>query len=641
MRFPPSFIEEIKQRLPVSAVVGKRVRLQKAGREWKGLSPFNSEKTPSFFVNDQKQAWFDFSSGKNGNIFTFVMETEGLSFPEAVERLAGEAGLQVPQMSREAEEREEKRASLYDVMEMAARFFEEQLRAAAGSKARAYLGGRDLGLETQRAFRLGFAPNEKFALRDWLASKGVAKEAMIEAGLLVHGDDIAVPYDRFRDRVMFPIADSRGKIIAFGGRAMEKDVPAKYLNSPDTPLFHKGHVLYNHHIARKAAHDRGTVIAVEGYVDVIAMSRAGFPNAVAPLGTALTQDQLGLLWRMGDEPILCFDGDKAGRRAAYRAIDNALPLLQPGKSLRFALLPEGQDPDDLLRTQGAGAIETAIGAARPLAELLWTREYEAQPLDTPERRAAFEARMREALSAISDESVRRHYRADMDERLRGLFDIRRDRPPRGGGWGGPGRNFDRAPGGRFGGGASFASGLAAKASPGLASHPMFAARPSATPREAMILAIFARHPVLLERRIEELADLHLTGRDAERFRRGLIDVVGSEAEPEAIPGLMQRIGLTAQLAHLEGLVRPGDRWLLDPEANLSRVSDALRQALALHRRAVTLHTELKAAERALAESDDETALARILEVKTELADLDGTEADPDEAAAAAGSRSRA
>ena len=617
MRFPPSFIDEIKARLPVSAVVGKRVRLQKAGREWKGLSPFNSEKTPSFFVNDQKQAWFDFSSGRNGNIFTFVMETEGLSFPEAVERLAGEAGLQVPQMTREAEEREEKRSSLYDVVEMAARFFEEQLRAAAGAKARAYLAGRDLGQETQRAFRLGYAPNEKFSLRDWLAGKGVAKEAMIEAGLLIHGDDIAVPYDRFRDRVMFPICDARGRPIAFGGRAMEKDVPAKYLNSPDGPLFHKGHLLYNHHVARKAAHERGTVIAVEGYVDVIAMSRAGFPNAVAPLGTALTPDQIGLLWRMGEEPILCFDGDKAGRRAAYRAIDNALPLLQPGKSLRFALLPEGQDPDDLLRGSGPEAIRSVIDAARPLAELLWAREIEAQPLDTPERRAAFEKRVREALSAIADESVRRHYRSDMDGRLASLFEQRRESRPARPGWRerSPDRGFERA--GAFRGPGGRPSAMP-KASPALARHALFAAHPAATPREALILAILAHHPDLLETRVEELAELPLIGRDSERFRRGLLDVVGSEAPPEAIPAMMRRIGLSAQLAHLEGVVRPGDRWTLTPEVDLSRVSDALRQAL-----------ELVAAERAVADADDETAFARIQEVKAELADLEGTEADPD------------
>src|SRR6476646_2727773 len=331
MRFPPQFLDELRARLLVSEVVGRRVRLKKAGREWRGLSPFNQEKTPSFFVNDQKMAWFDFSSGKNGNIFDFVMMTEGLSFPEAVERLAGEAGLPLPTISRAEEARDERRKTLNDVMELAAKFFEATLAARAGAKARGYLA-------------------ERFALKEHLGKEGITTPDMIEAGLLVAGDDIPVPYDRFRDRVMFPITDLRGRVIAFGGRALEKDVPAKYLNSPETPLFHKGDNLYNHQTARKATHDGASLIVVEGYVDVIAMVTAGFPGSVAPLGTALTENQLALLWKMADEPILCFDGDRAGQKAAYRAADLALPALLPGKSLRFALLPEGQDPDDLARS---------------------------------------------------------------------------------------------------------------------------------------------------------------------------------------------------------------------------------------------------------------------------------------------------
>ena len=314
MRFPPSFLDEIKARLPVSEVVRRRVKLMKSGREWKGLSPFNSEKTPSFFVNDQKMAWFDFSSGQNGNIFDFLMRTEGLTFPEAVERLASDAGLPLPTVSRESEQRERQRASLLDVMEMAAKFFEAELQARGGAKARGYLADRGLMPPIQRQFRLGYAPAERYALRDHLASKGVLAEQMMEGGLLVHGEDIPVPYDKFRDRVMFPICDRSGRVIAFGGRAMEKDIPAKYMNSPETPLFHKGNVLYNQHNARKAAHDLGTVIAVEGYVDVISMSAAGFPHVVASLGTALTPSQCELLWRMAEEPILCFDGDRAGSR---------------------------------------------------------------------------------------------------------------------------------------------------------------------------------------------------------------------------------------------------------------------------------------------------------------------------------------
>lgn len=625
MRFPPSFIEEIKARLTVSAVVGRRVALKKAGREWRGLSPFNAEKTPSFYVNDQKQAWFDFSSGKNGNIFTFLMETEGLTFPEAVERLAQEAGLPIPQMTREAEEREKQRSTLHDVMEMAAGFFEGELKGAAGAKARRYLDGRELDLPTRAAFRLGYAPADRFALRDHLAGKGVDRDAMIEAGLLVHGDDIPVPYDRFRDRIMFPIADARGRIIAFGGRAMEADVPAKYLNSPDTPLFHKGRVVYNHHHARKAAHDRGTVIAVEGYVDVIAMTRAGFPNTVAPLGTALTEDQLGLLWRMADEPILCFDGDKAGRRAAYRAIDVAMPLLQAGKSLRFALLPEGQDPDDLYRDAGPGAIEAVLQSARPLADLLWVRETEAAPMDTPERKAAFEQRLRETLNAVKDDTVRRHYRADMDARLAALFNTSqptygrvpfRDRNnARFSGRGGPlTRPGQKAP---------------LRASMALAGHAMFAAKPAVSPREALILTLLARHPVLLEQQIDDIADLHFNGREAEKLRRGLVDAIASGAEPDAVPTLLARIGLGSQIARLETLVRPGDRWALAPDADEMRVADSLRQALALHRRAITLHSQLQAAERELARDGHEAALERIREIKIELAALDGAEADLD------------
>ena len=327
MKFPPSILEEIRARLPTSAVVGRRVKLTKAGREFKGLSPFNAEKSPSFFVNDQKGFYHDFSSGKHGDIFSFLMETEGIAFPEAVERLAAEAGVTLPKISAEAEEQETRNRTLHEVMDLAQAFFQSALLGKDGQRARAYLEGRSLGRSVWERFGIGFAPAGRFTLRDHLAGKGVSAEAMIETGLLISGDDIAVPYDRFRDRVMFPITDARGRMIAFGGRALDKDAPAKYLNSPDTPLFHKGRVLFNHHLARKAAHDKGTVIAVEGYIDVVSMSLAGFANTVAPLGTALTEDQLTLLWRMTDEPILCFDGDKAGRRAAYRAIDVALPQL--------------------------------------------------------------------------------------------------------------------------------------------------------------------------------------------------------------------------------------------------------------------------------------------------------------------------
>src|SRR5512139_524975 len=411
MRFTPQFLDELKARLPVSEVVGRRVKLVRAGREFKGLSPFNKENTPSFFVNDQKQAWFDFSSGKNGSIFDFVMESEGVSFPEAVERLAQMAGVPLPKDSREDEQRDARRKTLHDVMEIAAKFFQDTLAGRTGAKARGYLADRGLDPATQLSFRLGYAPPERFALKEHLGSHNIPVEDMVETGLLVAGDDIPVPYDRFRDRVIFPITDLRGRVIAFGGRALEKDAQAKYLNSPETPLFHKGATLYNIAAARQAAHagkstqsaqeNAGApIIAVEGYVDVIAMVNAGYPATVAPLGTALTEDQLGLLWKMADEPILCFDGDSAGLRAAYRAVDLAMPRLKPGKSLKFALLPQGQDPDDLARSGGREAVSDVIGAARPLAEMLWARETEGHSFDTP---------------------VRRDYRQDFSARLSQFF----------------------------------------------------------------------------------------------------------------------------------------------------------------------------------------------------------------------------
>ena len=307
------------------------------------------------------------------------------------------------------------------MIELAAKFFESTLQSRAGAKARGYLADRGIEPKTQLRFRIGYAPAERFALKEALGAQGVSAEDMVEAGLLVHGEDIPVPYDRFRDRVMFPITDLRGRVIAFGGRALDKDAPAKYLNSPETPLFHKGATLYNIAAARQAAHQGATVVAVEGYVDVIAMVTAGYEAAVAPLGTALTEEQLALLWKMADEPVLCFDGDGAGRRAAYRAVDLALPHVQPGKSLKFAILPDGQDPDDLARSGGREAVGEVIGSARPLAAMLWQRETEAGGFDTPERRAGLDRRIAEVTNAIADPSVRKYYRQDLEERVASLF----------------------------------------------------------------------------------------------------------------------------------------------------------------------------------------------------------------------------
>src|ERR1700676_5417190 len=445
MRFTPQFLDELRARLPVSEVVGRRVKLKKAGREWKGLSPFQQEKSPSFTVNDQKGFYHDFSSGKHGDIISFLMETEGVGFAEAVERLASMAGMPLPAATPDAARHEQRRKTLYDVMELAAKFFADTLASRHGAKARGYLADRAISPAVQLQFRIGYAPGERFALKEHLCAQGIPVEDMVEAGLLVAGDDIPVPYDKFRDRVMFPIADLRHRVIAFGGRALEKDVAAKYMNSPETPLFHKGDNLYNLAPARLAPHNGSPLVVVEGYVDVIAMVGAGFPASVAPLGTALTENQLALLWKMADEPILCFDGDKAGQNAAWRAADLALPHLKPGKSLRFALLPEGQDPDDLARSGGRGAIEEVIAAARGLADVIWSREIEGGTFATPERRAALEKRINELTNGIRDGVIRRYYRQDLAERLQRTF------APEGGRGGYGGGNF-RGSGGKVGGG---------------------------------------------------------------------------------------------------------------------------------------------------------------------------------------------
>ncbi|MGH6815501.1 MAG: DNA primase, partial [Hyphomicrobiaceae bacterium] len=385
MRFPPSLLDDIRARLSVSHVVARKVQLKRAGREWKGLSPFKVEKTPSFFVNDQKGFYKCFSSGEHGDIFTFVMKTEGLSFPEAVERLAEEAGVPLPKTAPRDRKQEDERGRLYALLEAAAVFFTERLNGSGGAEARRYLEKRGLRADTIARFRLGYAPNSKSALKDHLKTAGYTTAEMAASGMLISGEDIPVPYDRFRYRVMFPIADPKDRVIAFGGRALSPDHPAKYLNSPETPLFHKGALLFNAAKARSFAYERRQVIAVEGYMDTIALAQGGFDQTVAPLGTALTEAQLQLLWRLAPEPILCFDGDGAGRRAAFRAVDIVLPHLQPGRSVRFAFLQNGLDPDDLIREQGPEAFAKVLATAKPLFDVLFEREEQAGPLVTAEQ----------------------------------------------------------------------------------------------------------------------------------------------------------------------------------------------------------------------------------------------------------------
>ena len=658
MRFTPQFLDELRARLPVSEVVGRRVKLKKAGREWKGLSPFQQEKSPSFTVNDQKGFYHDFSSGKHGDIISFLMETEGVGFTEAVERLASMAGVPLPAATPDAERHEQRRKTLYDVMELAAKFFADNLASRGGAKARGYLGDRAISPAVQLQFRIGYAGGERFALKEHLGAQGIPVEDMVEAGLLVSGEDIPVPWDRFRDRVMFPITDLRGRVIAFGGRALEKDVAAKYLNSPETPLFHKGDNLYNLAPARLAAHNGAPLVVVEGYVDVIAMVGSGYAASVAPLGTALTENQLALLWKMADEPILCFDGDKAGQKAAWRAAELALPHLAPGKSLRFALLPEGQDPDDLARSGGRGAIEEVIGAARGLADVIWSREIEGGIFATPERRAALEKRINELTNGIRDEVVRRYYRQDLAERLQRTFAPEGGRGGFGkGNYRGGGSNFGGASGGRFGARGSFTPGAAGRfeprgrqASPGsqtinrqpyqvmspqLASSSIMRGQRSAiSRREALILQCLINHPWLLHDHLEEVAALELAHPEAHKLRAGIIAAFANDhhhsPEPseqsEKMRADLAAGGFSQSLQRVELAITTVAVWGARRDAARDDVLSTWHQLVSLHRQWHSLLRELKDAELALGDEASEANLAWLRDVKARLAEVDGTEA---------------
>ena len=434
VRFDERFLDEIKSRLRPSDVIGKSVKLRKQGREFVGLSPFTKEKTPSFYVNDDKGQFFDFSSGKTGDLISFLQETQRLSFTEAVEQLAAEAGLALPAADPRAVEVEKKRQGLSDWLELAAQWFEAELRRPVGREARAYLEKRGLPEKDWARFRLGFSPSGRTALKDYMITKGARPAELIDTGLLIAPEDGGAPYDRFRDRIIFPIADPRGRIVSFGGRAMDPQARAKYLNGPETPVFHKGHQLYGLSETRKiiaaapppsssSGDEVLPLLVVEGYMDVIACQRGAIP-AVAPMGTALTEEQMEMLWRHHPEPTLCFDGDRAGRQAAARSMDRALPLLKAGRSFQFAVVEGGKDPDEVLREQGPAALKAQVAKTTRFAEALFIRERDAEPLDTPEQRTSLKARLRKLAAIIADGDLAQAYKEDLLGRYEQLWPTR-------------------------------------------------------------------------------------------------------------------------------------------------------------------------------------------------------------------------
>ena len=533
MAFPPGFLDELRARISLVGLVGRRVRLVRKGREHGGLCPFHNEKTPSFYVVEDKGFFHCFGCGAHGDAIGYVMRADNLDFIEAIERLAAEAGLQVPQSTPQERERAQRQKTLLEALAAAAGFYEAQLWAAAGVRAREYLTGRGLDEETIRRFRLGWAPEDRQALRRSLSGE-YPEALLLEGGLLRQPESGGTPYDYFRGRVIFPIGDRAGRVIAFGGRTLGDDQP-KYLNSPDTPLFEKGRVLYGWAAARANA-ARGVdgeapppAIVVEGYMDVIALHRAGFATAVAPLGTALTETQLHELWRLSPEPVLCFDGDAAGQRAALRALHRALPLLQPGRSLRFATLPPGEDPDSLIRTRGRPAFGEVLTAARPLSEMLWQSELAAHPIDTPERRADLERRLMQAAGLISERVVQAEYRRFLRERLFAL-----GRPVTA-----KGRPAARRPG-----------------------SPPFAAPPEGPPpppprapdrlRREVLLRMMLQHPFLITEASEDIAAIDFPEPELDRLRREIfeLEVLRPGLDASALRQHLELCGLTTTVERL-------------------------------------------------------------------------------------------
>ncbi len=510
MAFDPGFLDEVRAQTGLAELIGRRVALKRRGQEWTGLCPFHKEKTPSFTVNEAKGFYHCFGCGAHGSAIDYVMNTEGLSFPETVEKLAREAGMAVPAPSPDAAREDQRRKGLQELMEAVAEWFGSHLAGAAGAEARRYLVGRGIDQATIATFRLGYAPNRREGLLQAMQARGFEEARLFEAGLVKQPDDGREAYDFFRDRIIFPIADRQGRVVAFGGRALG-EARAKYLNSPESPVFQKGRMLYNLAGARRAAHETGQVVVAEGYMDVIALHRAGVTHAVAPLGTAVTEEQLDLLWRLAPEPVLSFDGDAAGQRAALRTAERALARLAPGRSLGFVELPPGEDPDSLLASAGAGQLRALLERPTPLVEVLWRGQVEGRAFDTPERRAGLRRDLGRLTAQICDETVREYYR----QHFRGLLDSFFG-GQKAGGFAPRSRN-DRG----------FANKRAEFARP-LAGHRGLGSEEGRTlQRERLILAIVLNHPELLDEVDEALGLLDFNAPALDRLRQQILEHFGS------------------------------------------------------------------------------------------------------------------
>lgn len=582
MSFPQSFLDDLRARVGLADIVGASVKLIKRGREYSGLCPFHSEKSPSFTVNEQKGFYHCFGCGAHGDVISFVMNTRGLTFVEAVEVLANQVGMDVPKPSREAQEREKKAKTLYEVMEAACVFYERVLHMPEGREGLEYFRRRGLDDKTIADFRLGFAPDNRGALKAALKREEFDEPLMIEAGLLIEPEDQGrQTYDRFRGRVMFPILDRRGRVVAFGGRVMG-DTKPKYLNSPDTPLFHKGQLLYGLPQAREASQQDAPIIVTEGYMDVIALHRAGFRGAVAPLGTAVTEEQIGELWKMTNEPILCLDGDAAGKRAAVRAAERALPILRPGKSLLFSILPEGEDPDSLMAgANGFANFRKILDTAVPLAELVWRMEVAGRATDTPERRAALEADILKRISAIGDDAVRSQYQSMFRDRIWQLF--KGDRAK--GGTGRTARSSGTYQNKKFvrggkGGKKDYFWEPAGKAVPGMSHPPMHKRR---SVQDCILLVTLINHPHLHDDVGERLGIYSCADSELDNLRRAVLKLLDGDPglDSDAIKAHLKRDGLSETVLRVVGADILAHAAFARPETPLERARAGWEQVFSM------------------------------------------------------------
>lgn len=601
MALPPAFLDELRLRTPLPGLIGRKTRLARSGRNWKGCCPFHGEKTPSFYVYDDH--FHCFGCGAHGDAITFVMRAEGASFPDAVERLAAEAGLEVPKPTPEAAAREKRARDLHGVMEAASAAFQRRLRLAEGAEGLAYLQRRGLSEATIRGFGLGWSGAGRGSLVADLKAEGITPEQLLEAGLLRERDD-GPPTELFFNRVMFPIRDRRGRIISFGGRILGDGVP-KYVNGPETVLFRKRTSLYALDLAKEGAFRGGVVVAVEGYMDVIALHQAGFAGAVAPLGTALTTEQMEELWRLTPEPVLCFDGDAAGARAAARAAEAALPLLTPERSLKLATLPAGEDPDTLVVKGGPAAFQAVLDGARGLGEALFGLVAEGRPMATPEQRAALRHRLEEAANTIKDRALAGEYRRLLLDRF---FQATRP-PPR--------------------------ASLAGRGLPGRKPPPPVRARPAITPERTRaaqagaLVAITLRHPWLLPEVEESLGGIELGPGPLAQCRAAALAWL-TEGHALDSSGLMDHLGRAGLGEFAATLLRdPSLPAAAQPDAQPKEALDAWWHFFGLLRGEAELRADQDAALKALAETNDEAAQRRLIRLSRALEALRRGEWDED------------